>query len=133
MQTSIQTQGRIEWIDYLKGFLMLVVIAGHCGLAHYIPYWGVVNQCHMATYFFLSGYTYRERGELFLAYCAKRARRLLIPYAVYGVAFVAADTAFLTLKGLINKATLLKKWGGLIYCRYMLRASLYTSGGGYTS
>lgn len=126
----MQTTGRIAWIDELKGFLMLVVIAGHCPLIHYIPYYGVVGQCFMAAFYFLSGYTYRDRGELFSSYCGKRTKRLLIPYAVWGAALVAQDTVRSLLHGIGLKTILLHKWGGLIYCRYMLCASSYTSGGG---
>ena len=130
MKTDAKTQGRIAWIDALKGFSMIAVVLSHSSLGRHIPYFYFVTRCYMATFYFLSGYTYHEKADGFSSYCNKRAKRLLIPYAVYGVALVALDSTVLFLKGSSLKTIIFQKWGGLIYGRYMLCYALDSSTGG---
>ena len=65
------------WIDALKGFGMILVIATHSSLSIVSPKLTVMLTAgYMAIFFILSGYTTKK--EAFIPAIKKKAKRLLI-------------------------------------------------------
>lgn len=80
---------RIEHIDYLKGFAILMVLLGHIFIAKApagtrYPFCEIIYSFHMSLFFFVSGFLayktnqIKEKGIVF--FIKKRAISLLIPY-----------------------------------------------------
>ena len=100
---------RIPWIDAAKGIGILLVL-----ISHTFPINKYINILfltpYMAFFFVLSGFTYSHKlpakGEI-----VKKAKRLLIPYFIYGLigAVLICD---------LNLAELLHELSGLFYSRY---------------
>lgn len=82
---------RVEHIDYLKGFAILMVLLGHIFIAkapagtHY-PFCEMIYSFHMSLFFFVSGFLayktnkIKEKGAVF--FLKKRAVSLLVPLFV---------------------------------------------------
>lgn len=114
-----QTAPRLQWLDALKGFVMLVVVWSHSMAAPYagaVGYWFIA--CYMAVFFFASGMTFHPGGSLGQV-AAKRARRLLVPHYLYGAALVLLDLCNIWIKGRENPEAG-RKFFGLLYSRYYL-------------
>lgn len=75
---------RLDYIDIAKGLGMLAIVWGHIcckGWSNELVY-----SFHIPLFFFLSGMMFnREKYPSFWQFFKKRAKRLLIPYAVYSV------------------------------------------------
>lgn len=88
----------LDWIDRYKGFLIILVVMGHVvGGAYHIaqevaqPFlhyaYLTIYAFHMPAFFFVAGITWRIKdGETFGAFVVKKAKRLLVPYAIFGLA-----------------------------------------------
>lgn len=100
MSHTISNNQRIEYIDALRGFAMLLVVFGHIHLRGYEMVSGssfvisMIAICNMPLFFFLSGFvSFKERTEwplrdtLHLA--VKKICHLLIPFIIFCV-FMAA-------------------------------------------
>jgi fucose 4-O-acetylase-like acetyltransferase len=81
----IGSENRTRWIDAARAYGLILVCLGHtlgigAGLENYI------YSFHMPLFFFLSGYLFRrESSEHWRDVMERAARRLLVPYAVFGV------------------------------------------------
>lgn len=75
---------RLDYIDIAKGLGMLAIVWGHIcckGWSNCLVY-----SFHIPLFFFLSGMMFnRDKYPSFMSFFKKRAKRLLIPYAVYSV------------------------------------------------
>ena len=80
---------RIEYIDRLKGFAMIMVVAGHlitfCGLGYENSYMTHILLINMPLFLFLNGLmvskiTLNGSGE----YLLKKARQILLPFISWG-------------------------------------------------
>lgn len=63
------------------------MIMGHIGFGGKFDYW--IHAFHMPMFFFISGYFFQGRAEKEIkvsAYIAKKAKTLLLPYIIFGVA-----------------------------------------------
>lgn len=76
---------RLEWIDELKGFLMIVVIWSH-SLAFNSKWGYFFTTGYMAVFYWISGYLFKNKEQPFKCFIKNKLKRLLIPYWVYGVA-----------------------------------------------
>lgn len=87
---------RIDWIDRYKGLLIILVVMGHVlgGAVHLTTNtvqtvlhdaYLVIYSFHMPAFFFLAGWMWRDRNEGIGAFALKKAKRLLVPYLVFGV------------------------------------------------
>lgn len=81
---------RIEWIDILKGIGIVFVVFGHlfpnlCLEKH-------IYSFHMFLFFFLSGYTYKQKEHM-LAELKTNALRLLVPFVLWDVLSTLIDIA----------------------------------------
>lgn len=83
---------RLSWIDGLKGLAMLLVIAGHSGIPTGVT--AGIYVFHMPLFFFISGYLEKEACQPWKQEISKRARRLLIPYGIYGVVIAIYNTFY---------------------------------------
>lgn len=106
---------RKKYIDAVKGFCIILVAFGHAGG---IPIFGTyLFACFMQVYFVVAGITYTDKKEETLGqFALKKAKRLLVPYAVYGTALWIADCIFEKL----SPPEILRGGVGIIYARHCL-------------
>ncbi|MED1125018.1 acyltransferase family protein [Bacillus atrophaeus] len=76
-------KGRVEWIDISKGIGIILVVLGHAPTDDALK--SFIFSFHMPMFFFLSGAVYRDTGLGFFQFALKKARGLLVPYAVFSV------------------------------------------------
>lgn len=85
---------RIDWIDYIKGFILFVVC-----LDHIIPYGTytkeilvLFNPMKMPCFFFISGILFSIRKyKTFSSYFVSKTKSLLIPYILLSLLFLSMD------------------------------------------
>lgn len=87
----------LDWIDRYKGLLIILVVMGHViGGAYHItqesaqPFlhyaYLTIYAFHMPAFFFIAGITWRiKEGGSFGFFVAKKAKRLLLPYVIFGL------------------------------------------------
>lgn len=109
---------RLEWLDAVKGFGIILMI-----LAHTIGLWyfGIfLMRGYVSMWFVLTGYnifTLEDRGGQYvdiLEFVKLKAKRLLIPYFIYGIFFIV----FLYIVGAHND--ILIRFYGLLYSRFSM-------------
>lgn len=87
---------RYDWVDRWKGILILLVVVGHVaggashlcvGFSHDACEWvyKYIYMFHMPAFFWLAGVCWRSREIGLRAFAFQKARRLLVPYAVFGI------------------------------------------------
>ena len=108
-------KARKKYIDAVKGFCIILVLFSHAGGIPFIG--GILAACYMHVYFVIAGITYSDRQEeTFRQFALKKAKRLLLPYAVYGAALWIIDC-------ICEKLTIpeiMRGWAGVIYARHCL-------------
>lgn len=108
-------KARKKYIDAVKGFCIILVLFSHAGGIPFIG--GILAACYMQVYFVIAGITYSDRQEeTFRQFALKKAKRLLLPYAVYGAALWIIDC-------ICEKLTIpeiMRGWAGVIYARHCL-------------
>ena len=76
-------KARVEWIDNVRLFAMVWVVAGHCQMLIHrtAPEWInlLLLAFNMALFVMLSGYCFRAKTENFLKFVLGMADRLLVP------------------------------------------------------
>lgn len=74
-------RNRIAWIDFSKGFAILMVIVGHTNMTGDIFWTGAIFSFHMPLFFILSGATFHYSTNIaqWLERSIKSFRQLLIP------------------------------------------------------
>lgn len=106
---------RHQWIDALKGFGIILVIAMHSSIYCIFPTISILLTAgYMAMFFILSGYTAKK--ENITSGMAKKAKRLLIPYIFYGIII----TSFFAILDLVYGYFNTREWIGLLYSRHSL-------------
>lgn len=91
MQQS--TSVRNEYIDFLKGFAIFLVVAGHSivDLEQLTPLFNFIYSFHIPLLFFLSGYIEEKNCNKYISrklhMLLKRTKSLLIPYFVWTILF----------------------------------------------
>ena len=78
---------RVDWIDALKGFAILLVIVGHLIQTNYQSGIGntifnIIYSFHMPLFFFLSGFMvgFKDNGKLPFSFIKKKMATLLLPW-----------------------------------------------------
>ncbi len=72
-------------IDIYKGIGILCIMIGHIGFGGVAD--KVIHAFHMPMFFLISGFLFREKvTESFREYLIRKAKGLLIPYAIFGLA-----------------------------------------------
>lgn len=98
---------RIEYIDALKGLLIILVVIGHTGINSGIQKW--IYSFHMPLFLIISGFFYKEDKNIIVY---KRVKRLLGPFLVYTVMAVG----FPGLPWLIFKSQVIE-WERVFYLK----------------
>lgn len=76
----------------MKGLAIISVVVGHCSVASVE---GFVNQYHLATFYFISGYFFKSIClDAPKSFVAKRIRRLYVPFVGYGLMFLMLHNVF---------------------------------------
>lgn len=94
------SEKREPWIDRAKGLLIFLVVLGHVAgaggnLAHGTAadalqlIRNVIYMFHMPAFFVLAGLMWKSPSEAFLPFMRRKAKRLLLPYGVFGIFSVA--------------------------------------------
>ena len=76
---------RIEYIDAIRGFGILLMLMGHIGFGRKFDYY--IHAFHMPLFFFLSGYFYSEASinKTWKDYVERKFKTLILPYGVFGI------------------------------------------------
>ncbi len=72
---------RLAYIDNLRGFCLALMILGHAGLT--LAGKNLIYSFHMPVFYFLAGLLYRGPSPSVPLFLARKARTLLLPYALY--------------------------------------------------
>lgn len=94
------SEKREPWIDRAKGLLIFLVVLGHVAgaggnLAHGTAadalqlIRNVIYMFHMPAFFVLAGLMWKSPSVAFLPFMRRKAKRLLLPYVVFGISSVA--------------------------------------------
>ena len=78
---------RINWVDYWKGFMLVIICLGHFN----VP-WKILNffmPIHVASFFFLSGFLFNpQRTGTLKDFIKKKYKTLLFPYISLSLIFL---------------------------------------------
>lgn len=85
-------KNRIEWLDFLKGITICLVIFGHCitrlGKSTYIDWINIlIYSFHMPMFFVLSGYTLNVKYH-FNVFLVKKFLSLIVPAALFSILLI---------------------------------------------
>lgn len=99
---------RIAYVDMARGIGMLLVVMGH---VEYIsaPIRQYITSFHMPLFFLISGFLILEKADMnkkFIELAKRKARSLLVPYAVFSVLSFVIEGSRLLIKDLDG-------WSGL--------------------
>lgn len=115
---------REKWIDAARGILILLVVIGHSGQTYSrFNYALYIYLFHMPAFFILSGYLYKHTNVGMKAYLARKARRLMIPYASYLLILTTFHILFERFVYKYDKAALLCEIGNNLFGGTHLRYS----------
>lgn len=74
-------------VNLLKALAIILVVSGHLGIS-FIPLFPTYS-FHMALFFFISGYVFKEKHlENIGHYIKNKAKRLLLPYLIYIIIYL---------------------------------------------
>lgn len=98
MQSNITKSHRVNWIDELKGFILILVCLSHARI--HIPLGTVggdlISICtafRMSTFFFLSGLLFSTRRYSTIgSYIKNKTKTLLIPFVLLSLLFAFLDS-----------------------------------------
>ncbi len=86
MVQELQKKERIAWIDLARGIGILLILLGHLPGLGKLGTW--IFSFHVPLFFFLSGYLFKNDLS-FLPFLKKKAKALLLPYAVLSLGVIA--------------------------------------------
>lgn len=120
MNVPIMTK-RIEWIDALRGWLMLLVIWTHTTAVTNPPSY-FLTAGYMGEFFLLTGYTMQENyfKEGFYIFLKKKAQKFLVPYAAWGGFLIIFYFLRQFLKGTLNRKVIRLAITGFLYNAYTM-------------
>lgn len=80
------TPARIDWIDALKGWGMVLIVVGHVwSLTDFSAFYQWIYAFHVPLFFFAAGLTFTIKNTHTWTVMRQRAPALLVPYAVFGL------------------------------------------------
>ena len=84
---------RIEWVDMLKGFGIILVMLGHASFPESLRI--ELYTFHMPLFFFMSGYVFSiKKYSNFKDFLIYKAKTLLLPLMVFSIFMTIANTIF---------------------------------------
>lgn len=88
---------RIQWLDIVKGFLILTVMLGHISQTpEWLRIW--IYSFHMPLFFFLSGITFSIEKYDFKTFIKRKVRTLIVPGVVFELIQIIINIAIGKLK-----------------------------------
>lgn len=72
---------RLDYLDSLKGFGILLMIVGHIGAGDMIGKW--ISSFHMPLFYFVSGYLFTAHKYNFKGYFLRKIKTLIVPYIIF--------------------------------------------------
>lgn len=109
----MEAKRRVQWIDAVKGVGIMLVIVAHIGPVGGSKLFWYLTYGFMPLFFVMAGFTSRPA----LGYGTqiwKKAKRLLVPYIVYGLVLLALSSL------LLDDTRFSRALVGLVYGRYSL-------------
>lgn len=98
---------RLKWLDIAKGIGILLMVIGHTSIPTALS--NFIWAFHMPLFFISSGWTTNWHNSSFQEFCIKKARTLLLPFAVYSIVVLT----MLTMCGMISLTSwVFNGWGG---------------------
>lgn len=80
---------RIDWIDVLKGWGIILIVIGHMPIPSVLREW--IFSFHVPLFFFVSGYLYKPGKYSFKEWIFRKSKSLLIPYLFFMVLCFATN------------------------------------------
>lgn len=110
---------RVEWIDAIKGLGIILVLVSHsCGFG---KCGNLFTACYMPLFFMAAGFTLKSEKIINNnSFLLQRSKRLLIPWAVYGFAFVFLNFFSSLFRSNLTWEQMGVNFGGMLYSRYCL-------------
>lgn len=68
---------RIDYIDFLRGFAMLLCMLGHTNITDYFR--GYIYSYHMPLFFIITGMVYKQKASV-VEFIKRKVKELLVPY-----------------------------------------------------
>ena len=79
---NIIKKGRMDYIDIYRAFGIILMVMGHIGFGGKFDKF--IHAFHMPMFFFISGFFYKEKVVDMRKYIINKAKKLMIPYFVFG-------------------------------------------------
>ena len=73
---------RLEYIDYARGFCIILMIMGHIGFGD--AFYKFIHAFHMPIFFVMSGYLYRDKENIG-SEIVRKIKQLIVPYFIIGI------------------------------------------------
>ena len=110
-------KARDERVDFLKGFGILCVIAGHLNCAFWLK--SFIYLFHMPLFFMISGYHFDQKSSLVM-FVRKKVATVLYPYFTFGCLYIAFEWLLAFIQGqTCGISFLIKKLTALLYGNYI--------------
>ena len=94
----MEDKTRIEWVDFARGIVMLLVIWGHLDTNH-IAFFTWTNAIKLPGFFAISGYFFSINGNRLSVLLKKKIRALIIPYFFLGGFSITVSYALKIING----------------------------------
>jgi fucose 4-O-acetylase-like acetyltransferase len=89
----MQEENRNTTVSIVKGIAIIAVVVGHC--ACYAGINTFINQWHLAAFFFVAGFCFKEKYvDTPIEYIRRRFKSLYLPFVKFGVFFILAHNLF---------------------------------------
>lgn len=108
---------RIDWVDALKGFGIILVVTGHADTPESLMGW--IYGFHMPLFFMLSGLVTKKSDAPMGEWLKKHVKNLLWPYFVFGIVEVLFYIVTQGIDGTLTGNHLLKKITAIAYSNYI--------------
>ncbi len=86
---SSKYSGRLDWIDALRAFAIVLVVLGHC-MPDNIIFHLLANPVKMPVFFIISGFVFKDKERSFVDIVNYLLRRLIIPWLFLSLVWVYA-------------------------------------------
>lgn len=80
-----KNNGRLEYVDALRGFGIVLMIAGHVGFGQIFDIY--IHSFHMPLFFFISGFLFNESNKEIgiKRFVLKKTKSFIVPYLFFGI------------------------------------------------
>lgn len=78
---EIKKNNRNNYIDWLKGVAIILVVLGHCWLVEYRIFW-FIYRFHMPLFFCISGYLFNKKNN-YKSFLISKIKTIIVPYIIF--------------------------------------------------